>query len=195
MGLDAQSVMLAELRRENELLRRECARYRALSPYDAATGLLMREHFELRLHHEWARAERFWNALSLIAFDATPLAQHPSALRELGRLLGASCRDVDVAGWAGAGFAVILPSTNRTGAEAELARLLAADARLATLGTGLAVGFDDANTAAELLLIAGRAASRVQAARDEAITLHTGICTWLDSSRVWDSEPATIPCP
>ncbi len=113
------------------------------------------------LAHEWARAERYWTPLSFIAIDASGLSCRYD--RELVRLwLAESCREVDIACRTGErSFCVILPSTNRTGAEAELARLLgeaerSLDARAGKVGFGLAVAFDDANTVVELKMLAER---------------------------------------
>ena len=115
-----------------------------------------------RLVYEWRRAERFWTPLSVIAVDAARLPAWLSG-REVGRWLVRSCREVDVPCRTGAAtYCVILPGTNRTGAEAELTRLGEIARELDPdgdrLGLAVAVAFDDARTPLELKIVAERAA-------------------------------------
>src|SRR5690606_3335715 len=83
------------------------------------------------------------------------------ALAALGRQLATICRDVDVCcRVAPDGFAVILPATNRTAAECELARLregLAERSGELEPCFGMAVAFDQAETPAELVALADEA--------------------------------------
>ena len=79
---------------------------------------------EDRLAYEWARARRFWTPLSLIAIDTSTLGD-AWAREAVAKWLAATAREVDVVCRSGKStFCVILPATNRTGAEAELARLV-----------------------------------------------------------------------
>lgn len=149
-----------------------------------------------RLMYEWARARRFWTPLSLIAVDASSLGD--AWEREaVGRWLARACREVDVACRTGAAsFCVILPSTNRTGAEAELARLLheaeeTLDQRSGKVGFGFAVAFDDANTPVELKMLAERDADADRQRPDphERPTIpQFGSQTWIEPL-----EALTIP--
>src|SRR5690606_26643249 len=123
--------------------------------------------FDARLDYEWRRALRFWTPLSLVVIDlgdAQRLIEergrgaYGHTLRALAELVETHRRDVDIAGRvASNSFAVLLPGTGRLGAEAELSRLEAAlapraDALAITLGLGMAVAFDDAETSLELLM-------------------------------------------
>ncbi len=149
-----------------------------------------------RLVYEWARAEHFWTPLSLIAVDASGLSDAWSKA-EVGRWLIRTCRPVDVVcRTSAASFCVILPCTNRTGAEAELLRLLceaehALDGRAGKVGFGLAVAFDEANTALELKMLAERDA-RADSDRPDAYERptvpHFGPETWIEPL-----EALTIP--
>ncbi len=158
-----------------------------------------------RLVYEWARAERFWTPLSLIAVDAAGLAD-TVAREAVGRWLTGVCRRVDVVCRTGAArFCVILPSTNRTGAEAELARLLRAsaslDARWGRVGFGLAVAFDGANTPLELKMLAEQDAdvdrhrlpTAVAEAEERPTIPQLGSHTWIEPLQAVRSEALTIP--
>ena len=155
--IEAKEALIAELVAENAALRRRL-------PRDEDTGLHSRPHFEERLHYEWQRALATWTGLSLLHIDATAYDDEacrqatPSAIRRIALLLEDSCRDIDVPCRLGRTiFGIILPDTNRTGAEAECKRLreiLDDD----SVGLGLAVAFDEAETPLELRLLAGDAA-------------------------------------
>lgn len=151
------------------------------------------------LWHEWARAKRYWSPLSLIAIDASGLID-PCAFELVRQWLMAACRDVDIACRTGdAQFCIILPSTNRTGAEAELARLIAEadeaiDTRLGKVGFGLAVAFDEANTPLELKMLAERDAQvdRQRPDPHETPTVpQLGTLTWVESLQ--PLEQLTVP--
>jgi diguanylate cyclase (GGDEF)-like protein len=189
-----QHSLIARLVAENEALRRVVAR-------DTLTGLYTRSHFDERLEHEWIRAERFWTPLSLIAIDLDDINRLYAsdgadgvrgALGWLGGLLGCSCRDIDVVARVGrSSFAVILPGTNRTGAEAELKRLrsIAYDRSVPGcdlhVSFGLAVAFDEAQTPLELLMIADEVAlldKRSHIGHDIQTEPSTSIPTWIDAA-------------
>ena len=172
------AALIAQLQADNQRLQRECRRLTALSERDPVTQLFSRRHFDERLRYEWNRAERFWTPLSLLALavdDPVGLVDRGgegAARAVLGRcahLLRDHCRDVDIpcriGDWE---FAVILPATNRTAAEAELShlrRLWRATDELPALpqlddvfvGFGMAVAFDEAQTPLELLMLADEA--------------------------------------
>jgi len=209
--VDGRDATIAKLRADNQMLRIEREHYRRLMSNDEVTGLFSRAHFDMRLTHEWARAQQFWTSLSLIAVDLDDLKAiadaagrkaAQQALAWVGEFLRRHCREVDIAcrvgPWA---FAVILPATNRTGAEAEMARLQQLARReQPTLPTGLcvhlsfgmAVAFDDAQTPLELLMLADEASmldKRSCVSRHVATTPSTRD-TWLD-----DEEPITLITP
>ena len=168
-SIDPREELIQRLIKENEELRRAAVR-------DTVTGLYGRRHFDERLEHEWLRAERFWTPLSLIAMDLAGIDElHQRAalqggdgaarVRQLlswcGEMLLRCCRDVDIPCRVGRmSFAIILPATNRTGAEAEIARLreLTSAFRGIDLSFGLAVAFDEAQTPLELLMLADESA-------------------------------------
>jgi diguanylate cyclase (GGDEF)-like protein len=170
---DERDLLVAELRAENEALRRDLARERIRDP---RTGLWACRHFDELLAYEWKRAERFWTPLSLVFAEIVDLRAVAGAagseeaervLSWMGAFLRGSCRDVDLPCRVGAAtFGILLPGTNRTGAEAEVARLDRLLDRAAvpvvpgvawTLGFGIAVAFDDAETPLDLVTMAGEA--------------------------------------
>jgi diguanylate cyclase (GGDEF)-like protein len=168
--------LVAQLRAENELLRRNNERYRRMLERDPVTGLFSRCHFEWRLDYEWSRATCFWTPLSLlyVGVDGLMELRHragPRASLELvraaARLLDAACRDVDiVCRIAPDGFAVILPGTNRLGAEAiamrfeELWNGTAWPAPGVELAFGLGVAFGESRSPGELVRMASEALLR-----------------------------------
>jgi hypothetical protein len=151
------------------------------------------------LSREWARAQRYWTPLSLIAVDVSALRTAYDRER-VRRWLAEVCREVDVACRTGeTSFCVILPATNRTGAEAELARLISdaersIDPRAGKVGFGLAVAFDEANTPLELKMLAERDAEADRERPDphETPTMpQLGSKTWLELVE----ERPTLPHP
>lgn len=100
---------------------------------DGLTGLRNRRFFEERLQEEFSRARRYGDPVALIMIDVDHFKQvndrfgHPMGdvvLREVGRLLRASTRDLDVcARYGGEEFAVILPKTPLAGALAVAERI------------------------------------------------------------------------
>lgn len=193
---DARDALIQRLLRENAELRRRIDR-------DTLTGLMSRRHFDERLDHEWRRGERFWTPLSLIAMDVEGIdtlgAENGAeavcrAFSWVGELLARGCRDVDIAARVGrTAFAIILPSTNRTGAEAELSRLRGlwrahpppVGEEEIHLSFGLAVAFDEAQTPLELLMLADEAAlldKRGRIGHDVATVPSLGRPTWIDAA-------------
>lgn len=164
MAYDDAREMIEQLLAENAALRRQL-------PRDADTGLYSRAHFDERISYEWRRAQASWTALALVHIDVSAWAP-PSRvdgrrepftapeMRRIALLLDDVCREIDVPCRVGrTSIAIILPNTNRTGAEAEckrLADLLGDEA----LGFGMAVAFDEAQSPLELLMLAGDAAQR-----------------------------------
>ncbi len=193
---DPRDALIQRLLRENAELRRRIDR-------DTLTGLMSRRHFDERLEHEWRRAERFWTPLSLLAIDVEGIEAIGAeagaegvrrAFAWIGELLACGCRDVDIAARVGrTAFAIILPSTNRTGAEAEVLRLRAVLRQNPPpihqvdldLSFGLAVAFDDAQTPLELLMLADEAAlldKRGRIGHDVATVPSLGRPTWIDAA-------------
>ena len=179
--------LLDELLAENARLRRENAALHRQAALDPLTGLGGRHPFDERLAYEWARAERFWSPLSLLLIGVDGLAamadragvEVADALeRGCARLLADGCRDVDIPFCIAPGeLAVILPSTNRTGAEAEMKRLQELWGGLraqlerggeVSLDFGLAVAFDDAQSPLELICAADESRLRFRLERDRA---------------------------
>lgn len=194
---------ITQLEAENARLRRQNLRYHQLVERDPVTGLFSRRHFDARLHHEWSRAEKMWTPLSLlvVAVDDFALLRERHGLdgchrllAQVGELLESTCRDVDVpCRIALDSFAVILPATNRTGAEGELKRLearwlMAAPSNRGPaalrLCFGMAVAFDDAQTPLELLMLADEAMIvDKRCLSDETPTSpHLGSPTWIDAA-------------
>ncbi|MBI4577289.1 MAG: GGDEF domain-containing protein [Planctomycetes bacterium] len=111
---------------------------------DGLTGLYNRRYFDEILHREVQRCRRYGQPLSVLILDLDDFKQlndacgHPAgdaALALVGRVLGETTRDVDVAcRYGGEEFAVILPETAGSRAHRLDARVRA---RLAEVAAGL----------------------------------------------------------
>jgi two-component system, cell cycle response regulator len=110
---------------------------------DSLTGLANRRLCEAALEKEMARAERFSEPLALVLADLDDFKAvndahgHPAGdevLREFGRTLQDSIREIDLAGrWGGEEFIVILPATDLAGGTKLAERIRAAFARRVTV--------------------------------------------------------------
>lgn len=124
---------IEELKRENDALRRELARVRALSAEDALTGAKNRRYFDERLVAEIDRATRQGTALSLMVVDLDDFKgvndRHghlagDAALRWVAAFLTGVVREHDVVCRVGGDeFAVILPGADRRGVARLASRL------------------------------------------------------------------------
>jgi diguanylate cyclase (GGDEF)-like protein/PAS domain S-box-containing protein len=144
LELEAQK---RELEAANTLLR-------ALATTDGLTGLANHRHFQERLGEEFRRAQRYGIPLSLIMLDVDQFKQyndsfgHPAGdlvLKRVGNLLTQTVRETDLAArYGGEEFAVLLPETQREGAEALAERIRVAvaeaewDKRDITVSVGVA---------------------------------------------------------
>jgi diguanylate cyclase (GGDEF)-like protein len=146
----------------------------AAADTDVLTGLLNRRGFNRRLREELRRAGRSEQPLALVVADLDRFKAlndefgHPAgdeALRRVSALLGAAKRDSDtMARIGGEEFALVLPYTNRPGAQAMAERIRGtiraefADRGVAlTASFGIAVFPDDGDTQ-DLLMRAADAA-------------------------------------
>lgn len=154
----ARAVCLVErLRAENLSLRRELERltvYRQLALCDELTGLPNRRAFEEALRREWSRRQRCEVPFALLVIDLDEFkpindtfghAVGDGVLRWFAQLLAHTCRDLDVPCRIGGDeFVILLPATDRAGAEVigqRLARAArCAEGRPRLTGHG-AVGF------------------------------------------------------
>jgi diguanylate cyclase (GGDEF)-like protein len=103
--------------------------------HDALTGLANRRTFEAFIEREIKLAERHGTALSVMVIDADHFKRyndtygHPAGdalLRALGARLAQVCRSTDfVARYGGEEFVVVLPHTDRAGAEVAAGKVLA----------------------------------------------------------------------
>ena len=102
---------------------------RRLAATDSLTGLANRRVLVERIAHEWARARRMWRPLAILLLDVDYFKRYndcyghlrgDEALVAVTRALSeAACRPADlVARYGGEEFAVLLPDTDRAGAEA-----------------------------------------------------------------------------
>lgn len=114
---------------------------REISSTDALTGISNRRHFDTSLGAELARLGRRTSCLSLLLIDVDHFKLyndrygHPQGdevLRQLGSILGASCRQQDLpARVGGEEFALILPDTDVEGAQAVANKIIKELAALA----------------------------------------------------------------
>jgi Rrf2 family protein len=103
---------------------------------DSLTGLANRRMFDEELALEWRRADRVGDSLALILLDLDDFKNvndthghqaGDAVLRQVGEVLGAAVRQVDLAGrYGGEEFAVIVPETDLEGA-VQLAERLRVD--------------------------------------------------------------------
>ena len=118
---------------ENERLRAEIERLRALALTDALTGLPNRRYLEERLTGEIGRAARYGHPLAVMVIDVDDFkrindtwghSKGDEVLVWVGRFLRSQLRTHDVVGRTGGDeFVAILPSTDREGAELLASRL------------------------------------------------------------------------
>ena len=159
----------AELEEMNE-------RLKSLASTDALTGLKNRRAFEERLDKELSRSRRHGHPLSLILLDIDHFKSyndtygHPKGdeiLRLVGRTLSRAMRETDFATrYGGEEFAILLPDTDREGAQhlAERLRHTIESAkwpdREITASVGVASYGERASTAEQLIDQADRALYR-----------------------------------
>ncbi len=137
--------------------------YAQLAVIDGLTGLYNRRYFNEVMLMEFARLKRFASNLSLLMIDIDNFKNyndtngHPAGdelLRKLSKLLKASMREVDmVCRYGGEEFVVILPQTDKKGAQivAERLRVQATLYLPATLSIGISTFPEDAQEITTLI--------------------------------------------
>ena len=148
-------------------------RTRELSVRDELIGINNRRHFQQMLQMEWKRAVRFRRQLSLIMIDIDHFKEYndsfghlqgDQALKQIGALLKKNLREVDtVARFGGEEFVLLLPDTDKRGAQvvAEKVRAVAAahrflteegqETRRVTISAGVATYPDDVGEQEDLI--------------------------------------------
>ncbi len=111
---DIKTKLLAELRSQTEFLEKQ-------SREDALTGLYNRRFLNIQLEHEFKRAKRYGNPLSVVMCDIDHFKKindtfshqvGDEVLKTLGRIFKAYSRSVDtVARFGGEEFVLVLPET------------------------------------------------------------------------------------
>ena len=106
----------------NKQLETTNAEFKRLATTDFLTSLANRYHFEEKLNNESARAKRFNEPLSLIAFDLDKFKPvndrygHKTGdivLKKIADILTSNLREIDIpARWGGDEFMVLLPNTS-----------------------------------------------------------------------------------
>jgi two-component system, cell cycle response regulator len=134
--LAARAASLLRIQAAQDALQREKAELERLSTTDPLTGLMNRRYFQRRLDQEVERASRHGGAVSVVLMDLDHFKAvndrygHPvgdAALREVAECVRGSLRRVDeVTRWGGEELAIILPGTDRAGAQIVADRLLRA---------------------------------------------------------------------
>jgi diguanylate cyclase (GGDEF)-like protein len=182
------SLALLQKRREREL--------RMLAEKDGLTGLNNQEAVRRRLRLELKRHERSQAPLSLVLFDVDHFKRindthghltGDRALKYLSRIFRYHTRESDIVGrYGGEEFLILLPDTDRQGAEAKVKRLLEETRRVSlhttgpiTLSAGIATYPTDGTTAVELLGAADRA---LYAAKDGGRNRAMTYSEWLEES-------------
>lgn len=130
--------MIEALTAENSALQAkidQLSEFRQLAYRDALTGLYNRRHFEERLEESFSLAKRHGEALSLVLIDGDQFKQindqaghaiGDAVLTFFGRVFEETGRDYDVACRLGGDeFALLLPRTDRDGAERLMRRVVA----------------------------------------------------------------------
>jgi len=192
LTLHQASRLIARLRAENLGLRQEINRltvYQQLAMRDELTGLHNRRAFEESLRREWSRSQRSLEALAVLFVDLDDFkpindcfghAVGDGVLRWFAQLLVRTCRAIDVVGRLGGDeFVILLPATDRAGAEAIAGRLAHAietapdaprlpTARAVRFSWGVAALEDDVRSPSELLWRADDAMYRHKRRRDSA---------------------------
>lgn len=129
--LEAQNLELVstqyELEAQNGMLEEANARLEALATTDGMTGLFNHRAFQERLQMEMARTDRSRTSMAMILLDVDKFKHyndtfgHPAgdeALRAVARILKETVREADYpARYGGEEFAIVLPDTDRDGAE------------------------------------------------------------------------------
>lgn len=116
----------AQLQAYQKQLEEANARLEERSLTDKLTGIANRAGFDQRLHEEIERCKRYGSSLSLLMIDVDHFKKYndahghlagDEALAAVAHTMQEICRPVDlIARYGGEEFAVILPTTDRTGA-------------------------------------------------------------------------------
>lgn len=129
----AKALKYSHLKKYQDLLEQKNEELRLLSVTDPLTQLYNRHFMQDALKREFARAKRYRSRLSCIMVDIDHFknvndqyghTQGDAVLREFAALIGNTTREVDIpCRYGGEEFLVILPETDRRGAECLADRL------------------------------------------------------------------------
>ena len=184
VSVTAIALVVLVLERRNEFL---LARLAGEARTDALTGLLNRRGFDERALIELAHAKRESRPVAITAFDVDHFKHindewgHQTGdrvLSQIGALLNAECRDIDVAArMGGEEFLVLLPGEDFAGAEAFTERVRRALSASNTSGlptAGVSAGVDVAISPEDIQTMLQHADSALyqakRAGRDRTVT-------------------------
>lgn len=129
----AKALKYSRLKKYHDQLEQKNEELRLLSVTDQLTQLYNRHYMQDALGREFARAKRYRSKLSCVLVDIDHFKhindqyghlQGDSVLREFAALIKNTCREVDICcRYGGEEFLIILPETDRRGAECMADRL------------------------------------------------------------------------
>jgi diguanylate cyclase (GGDEF)-like protein len=156
----AKALKYSHLKKYQDQLEQKNEELRMISVTDQLTQLFNRHYMQDTLRREFLRAKRYRSKLSCVLVDIDHFKdindqhghlQGDAVLREFAALIKNTCREVDVCcRYGGEEFLIILPETDRRGAECMAHRLRKATENLTVFRVDSADVLDDLNVSISL---------------------------------------------